>query len=86
MECLPKNVTYILYNESEIVYIGYTNDPEFRLREHELAGNRFTRMDLNSRPLTAEATKIKEAAIIKAYRTKHGGRLPRYNNNQQVVI
>ena len=79
---MPKKrdvVTYALYEGSKKIYIGTTDKPERRLREHELEGRRFTRMEITSRRMTEDGAMKKEAEQIQNYRRAHGGNNPRYN-------
>ena len=77
-----KTVTYALHDGRKKVYIGTTDNPERRVREHEAEGKRFTRMDVTSRRMTEEGAKQKEAAHLASYRSSHGGRNPRYNESK----
>ncbi len=79
---MPKKrdvVTYALYEGSKKIYIGTTDKPERRLREHELEGRRFTRMEITSRRMTEDGAMKKEAEQIQNYRRAHGGKNPGYN-------
>lgn len=76
-------VTYSLYDGRKMVYIGTTNDPERRLREHEAEGKYFTRMDVTSRKITSEGAARKEAQKLAVFRKGHGGRNPRYNMDKR---
>ncbi len=72
-------VTYALYDKRKKVYVGVTEDPERRVREHELEGKRFSRMDVTSRKMTEDGARQKEAEQLESYRRAHRGRNPRYN-------
>ncbi len=77
-----KTVTYALHDGRKKVYIGTTDNPERRVREHEAEGKRFTRMDVTSRRMTDEGAKRKEAEQLASYRGSHTRRNPRYNESK----
>ena len=76
-------VTYSLYEGRKKVYIGVTDNPDRRVREHEAEGKRFTRMEVSSRRMTKEGAQQKEAKQLDSYRGAHGGRNPRYNETKE---
>ncbi len=79
---MPKkrdSVTYALYEGRKKVYIGTTDNPKRRVREHEMEGKRFTRMEVTSRRMTEDSAMKKEAEQIQNYRRAHGGKNPRHN-------
>ena len=77
-----KTVTYALHEGRKKVYIGTTDNPDRRVREHEAEGKRFTRMDVTSRRMTEEGAKGEEDAQLASYRSSHRGRNPRYNETK----
>ena len=74
-------VTYALYDRSKKVYIGTTDDPERRVREHELEGKRFSRMEVTSRRMSDDGARRKEDEQLASYRRSHGKKNPRYNKD-----
>ncbi len=73
-------VTYELKQGNKTVYVGTTNNPERRAREHERLGKKFTKMNITSRRMTEEGAKKKEAEKLKTYRANQG-RNPIYNKD-----
>jgi len=76
-------VTYDLKVGHRVVYLGTTDDPDRRAREHLADGKRFTRMTVTSVRLTEESAKAREAEALARYRRGHGGRDPKYT---RIVI
>ena len=76
---ISDTVTYELKDGYEIVYIGTTNDPERRAREHRLSGKRFTRLEVTSPWMTPRQAKEKESRDLALYRMYHNNRNPKYN-------
>ena len=62
----------------EIVYIGRTNDPEDRERQHRLKGWDFTSLKIISAPMTEREATIEEIGQLTRYYAMHK-RLPKYN-------
>ncbi len=75
-------VTYALFDGRRKVYIGSTNDPDRRIKEHAAEGKRLTRMEVTSRRMTEEGAHKKEGAQLATYRRTHGRKLPRYNKDE----
>ena len=75
-----ETVTYELKDGKKTVYIGTTNDPERREKEHKDSGKKFTKMDITSRKMTEEGAKKKETEKLERYR-KNQGRNPKYNKD-----
>lgn len=73
-------VTYELKDGNKIVYIGTTNNPERRLKEHEREGKDFSKMIITSVKMTKEGAKRKEGEQLETYR-KNQGRNPKYNKD-----
>ena len=81
---MPKRrdtVTYDLKKGREVVYRGTTNDPERREQEHRDAGLDFDRLTVTSRRMTPEGSQDREMKNLETYRRGHGGRNPRYNQD-----
>lgn len=72
---------YILKDGNEIVYYGITNDLERREQEHRSEGLKFTMMEKVGIATTREAAGVWEETSILQYKETHGGRRPRYNQN-----
>lgn len=72
---------YILKDGNEIVDYGITNDLERREQEHRSEGLKFTKMEKVGIATTREAAGAWEEACILHYKDTHGGRRPRYNQN-----
>ena len=72
---------YILKDGNEIVDYGITNDLERREQEHRSEGLKFTKMEKVGIATTREAAGAWEEASIVHYKETHGGRRPRYNQN-----
>jgi len=73
-------VTYELKDGNKVVYVGTTNDPERREKEHRDAGKKFGHINVTSRRMTDEGAKKKEAERLKTYR-KNQGANPKYNKD-----
>ncbi len=69
---------YELKNGKKVVYVGITNNPEQRLKQHENE-KEFTHMNLVGRKTTEEAAHKWEQERLKTYRKNHGGDNPKYN-------
>lgn len=72
---------YILKDGNEIVDYGITNDLERREQEHRNEGLKFTKMQKVGIATTREGAGAWEEASIQHYKDTHGGRRPRYNQN-----
>ena len=70
---------YLLYHQVAIVYIGITNDPERREREHRDEGKKFTTLSLQGPRVTEEGARRWEEERLETYRRNHGGKNPKYN-------
>lgn len=72
-------VRYRLKDEkNRIVYIGTTNDPERRAREHHDERMRFKKMEIVGPRVTEDGAKKWEEESIERYR-KNTGNKPKYN-------
>ena len=76
-----KRNTYIysLKDGNTIVYIGKTADLKRREQEHKREGKRFTRMDKEF-PCSEKVADKREQEYLRAYRRRHKGKNPKYNN------
>ena len=72
---------YELIDGNEVVYIGTTNDPGRREREHRDEGKKFSRLKPISRRMTEDGAKKKEAERLATYRKNHQGRNPKDNED-----
>jgi len=70
---------YALKQGRKTVYIGETNDLEARAEEHQSDGKRFTRLEPLGRAMTKDSALRREEEALRAYRSRHHGRNPRYN-------
>lgn len=70
---------YQLKDSHTIEYIGITNNPDRRVKEHERNGLEFTHMRVVDGPMTRPEARRREAAALKKYRSRHGGENPWYN-------
>lgn len=80
---MPKKrdtVTYELKDGRKTVYVGTTNDPEAREKQHESDGKKFTKMTVTSSKMTEQGAKTKESKKLETYR-KNQGKNPKYNKN-----
>ncbi|MBA2846163.1 putative GIY-YIG superfamily endonuclease [Methanococcus maripaludis] len=69
---------YELKQGHKKVYVGTTNDPERRMKEHERAGKKFTHMNV----LTGKKTQSNAKKMEKELIEKYGGskrKTPKYN-------
>ncbi|NRB64676.1 MAG: GIY-YIG nuclease family protein [Saprospiraceae bacterium] len=73
-------VTYELKVGNEVVYVGTTNDPERREKEHLDAGKKFGHMNITSKKMTEGGAMKKEAERLATYR-KNQGKNPKYNKS-----
>ena len=53
-------VTYELKEGNKVVYVGTTNDPERREKEHKESGKNFGHMNITSRKMTETGAMKKE--------------------------
>ena len=78
----PRNtVNYELKDGKKVVYIGSTNNPERREKEHQGENKNFTHMNIISRQMTKDGAKAKEEERLATYRKGHGGKNPKYNKD-----
>lgn len=75
-----ETVTYELKDGNKVVYIGTTNNPERREREHRIDGKKFGHMKITSRKMTDEGAKKQETERLVRYR-KNQGKNPKYNKD-----
>lgn len=73
-------VTYELKQGNKVVYVGTTNNPDRRAKEHA-KDKSFTKMDITSRKMTVAGAKKKEADRLNTYRNNHSGVNPKYNKD-----
>ncbi len=72
---------YILLRGNEIVYIGTTDDPERREREHRL-DKKFDCMKTSKEAyITEYYAKKRERQELANYRRTHNGKSPKYNKD-----
>lgn len=70
---------YKLKDGRRIVYIGKTQDPDARERQHRAEGKRFTKLVVQG-PKVIEKTALEwEEEELRKYRRSHRGRNPKYN-------
>ena len=74
-------VVYQLKQGNQVVYIGITNDPARREKQHRKSGKEFDQMELVSQYMTAEEAQKKEQEMLEKYRKGHGGKNPKYNDD-----
>ena len=74
-------VTYDLKKGRKVVYRGTTNNPERREQEHHDTGLDFNRLVETSRRMTVGSAKKREENNLETYRRGHGGRNPKYNQD-----
>ena len=72
---------YELLDGNKVVYVGITNDPARREREHRAEGMKFTRMRIIGRISTNTGASNWEANRIATYKENHNGNRPKYNAN-----
>ena len=72
---------YILKDGNEIVDYGITHDLERREQEHRSEGLKLKKKKKVGIATTREAAGAWEEASILHYKETHGGRRPRYNQN-----
>ena len=72
---------YELLDGNTVVYVGITNDPARREREHRAEGMKFTSMRIVGRVSTNESAGMWEANRISTYKDNHNGNRPKYNGN-----
>lgn len=81
---MPKprdTLVYRLKKGRKVVYIGTTNDPERREREHRRAGHEFDKIVPVTRRMTPDGARSREADSLATYRRGHRGRNPEYNED-----
>ncbi len=72
--------TYELKQGNKVLYVGTTNDPDRRERQHRKEGKNFGHMKVTSRRMTKDGAKKKEAERLATYR-KNQGRNPDHNKD-----
>lgn len=72
---------YELLDGNTVVYVGITNDPERREREHRSEGKKFTRMRIVGKVSTEVSASDWETDRIATYKDNHNGNRPKYNEN-----
>ena len=78
-----KSRTYALWNKGKKVYIGESEHPEERAKQHADDGKKFDRVKITSRPMNPENAANREAEQLEAYRRGHGGNNPKYNETDE---
>lgn len=73
-------VTYELKNGNKVLYVGTTNNPERREKEHKASGKKFGHMSVTSRRMTEAGAKRKETQRLSTY-IKNNGKTPKYNKD-----
>lgn len=71
---------YKLYKGNKVVYVGITDRPEDRENEHQKDMN-FDTMKKEGPLVSRETAEKWEEHTIKSYKGNHGGKRPKYNNN-----
>ena len=71
---------YELHQGNKVVYVGITNNPERRMREHE-ADKDFGKMVIIGRKVTRATAENWETERIATYKRNHSGERPIYNSN-----
>ena len=66
---------------NRINYVGSTNNPTRRAKEHERAGKR-GRLVVETKPMSRPAARRREAKRLADYRKRHQGRNPRDNRTR----
>ena len=74
------DVVYELRDGNRLVYVGKTNNPARRKKEHQVDKD-FTSMVVITPKLTAAGANKKEEERIKIYMRNHHGDTPKYNQN-----
>ncbi|MFD2177757.1 MULTISPECIES: GIY-YIG nuclease family protein [Veronia] len=74
-------VTYELKKGNKVVYVGTTNNPDRRAKEHKSDGKDFSKMEITSRKMTEDGAMKKEADRLKTYRKNHKNKNPQYNKD-----
>jgi predicted GIY-YIG superfamily endonuclease len=69
---------YKLKDGNRVVYIGITNEPERRVREHDSDGHKFCKMEIVGPKVSEDTAKKWEEESIEKYR-KSTGKKPKYN-------
>ncbi len=80
---MAKSGTYALWDKGKKVYIGVSEDPEARAKEHREEGKRFDRVEVTSRPMKTENAEKREEEQLAAYRRGHAGKNPKYNKTDK---
>jgi len=70
---------YRLKDGNKIVYIGTTNDPERRAREHLQDRHKFKTFEVVGSKVKEDTAKKWEDEQLKIYRLSHRGKNPKYN-------
>jgi len=73
---------YELRDGRKIVYIGVTDDPSRREREHKSEGKRFTSMNIVGPAVTKGSAEQWEEKRLEQYCRSHGGKSPKYNKTE----
>lgn len=71
---------YELRQGNMVKYVGITNDPERRMKEHESNKDFGTMVIIGPKVTRATAEKWEEERI-RTYKKNHGGQRPMYNKN-----
>ena len=72
---------YRLKDGNKIVYIGTTNDPERRAREHIQQKHKFKTFEVVGPRVTEDSAKKWEDERLKTYRSGHKVKNPKYNKS-----
>jgi predicted GIY-YIG superfamily endonuclease len=75
---MEKKVNYKLEKGGKAVYIGSTNDPGRRAREHADSGKKFDSLQVTSPRISKTEAERREARNINSYK-KATGKSPKYN-------
>jgi len=84
VEQLAKRDTYVyrLKKKKQTVYIGTTNNPNAREKQHRDSGKKFTHMQIERYPTSKNTAKTREAQKLKNYRSNNKGKNPKYNKSK----
>jgi len=72
---------YRLKAGNKIIYIGTTNDPERRAREHKEIKERHIKFEVVGPKVTRDTAKKWEDDKLETYRKHNKGRNPKYNKS-----
>ncbi len=74
---------YELRDRAKVVYVGITDDPEKREKEHKRERKRFSSMKVIKPPVTQSSAEKWEEKRLDTYKSNHRGKNPRYNKTKK---